>query len=344
MYTSKVWNLLKDLSDKDGITEIMLNDYDSVLVERNNKFIKLKSDFVKEDIVIFVKEVAKLNKRPCNYDNPILDGMLEDGSRINVIIPPYSGRCPAITIRKYKDILSFDGGKELFSLNKKWKSFVKSLVKARFNIIISGGTGVGKTTLMNLLLNEVSDDERIIILEDTKEIKITHPNTVRIESNVGASYKNPLKLRDLLKNILRMRPDRIILGETRGEEMFDFVQAMNTGHNGSICTIHANSIRDTLSRIETLMMTANSDMPLLALRKQMSSAIDFIIQVNKTKKGERIVEQVSEVTSMEGENILTLDICNYSQDSERLAGIGLTPTYIERLVEAGLPANFFESE
>ena len=336
---NSVWALIQELAGKKGITEIVINNPHSVFVERAGQFIQLKASLTKTHILEFINEVAKYNKKECNSNTPILDGNMPDGSRINVIMCPFVQDCPAITIRKYlKNIKSFDAVPSIFGLTPKWVTFLKALVHAKANVIVSGGTGVGKTTLLNLLLHELNLTERVITIEDTIELSVDIPNLVRLEARNGTN----MTLRELVKNTLRMRPDRIIIGETRGGELFDLLQAMNTGHDGSMSSIHASSPAECLSRMETLFMMAGFDVPVKVIRKQISTAVNFLIQLERGRDGSRILSQISEITGMESENILLQTIATYEDGSLRETGI--TPKILNVLHQhGGLPLDFFNS-
>lgn len=342
---NSVWQLLQDLSTKSGITEIVINSPRVVFVEREGRFIQLNVQLTKNDIMHFVDEVASMNKKICNSESPILDGNLPDGSRINIIVEPFSKGCPAITIRKYlRHIKSFDSTTNIFSLSPRWIEFLKALVYSRCNIIVSGGTGVGKTTFMNLLLNEIPHAERVVTIEDTLELSFSLPNLVRLEARGTLEGKGAgLTVRDLVKNTLRMRPDRIVIGETRGGELFDLLQAMNTGHEGSMSTIHANSTAECLGRFETLFMLAGYDVPYHVVRRQISSAVDFIIQLSRDREGNRIVSKISEVTGVERDQILLQDIATW--EDERLISTGITAKRMQKIHRhGGLPIDFFNSK
>lgn len=338
---NSTWKLLNDLSSKKGISEIIINNVDNIYIERDGELIRLNVRLSPDDIMGFCKDIAKFNKVNFNSNHPIIDGVMPDGSRINIISQTYTTAAPAITIRKYlKSIQTFDDSPGIFGLSDKWKTFIQSLVYAKQNIIISGGTGNGKTTFMNLMLREVSPTERVVTIEDTKELQINLPNTVRLVSKgLSSNIENPLTIRELLKNTLRMRPDRIIIGEVRGAEAFDLLQAMNTGHDGSMCTIHANNPAECLSRLENLFLFAGFDVPMMAVRQQLSTAVDFIIQLDRERGGKRVVRKISEVTNMEGDRILLQDIGVY-EDGEAIF-TGLVPKRMKILMEYGLNQNFF---
>lgn len=341
--TNAIWNLINDLNKKSGITEILINGPKNVFVERGGQFIQLSANLPAKDITEFIKEVADINQKVCDHDHPIMDGNLPDGSRINIINEPFVQGSPAISIRKYlKNISSFDNNPSVFGLTPKWIEFFKAMMSAKLNVVVSGGTGVGKTTFLNLLINEIKKEERLITIEDTLELSINLPNVVRLESGAKSlQSKSNLSTRDLVKNTLRMRPDRIIIGETRGPELFDLLQAMNTGHEGSMTSVHANSGTECLSRMETLFLLAGFEIPLIVVRKQMTSAINFIVQLGRDHQGQRVIMEIIEICGMEGPVMLTQQI------AERVDGHlvfkGIPPKVIEQLHQQGAMAyNFFE--
>lgn len=342
--TNAIWNLINDLNKKTGITEILINGPRHVFVERAGQFIQLNANLPASDISTFIKEVATQNQKVCDHDNPILDGTLPDGSRINIINEPFVQGSPAISIRKYlKTISSFDNNPNVFGLTPRWIEFFKAMMTAKLNIVVSGGTGVGKTTFLNLLINEIAASDRIITIEDTLELSITLPNVVRLESGAKSlQSKSNLSTRDLVKNTLRMRPDRIIIGETRGPELFDLLQAMNTGHEGSMTSVHANSGGECLSRMETLFLLAGFEIPLVVVRKQMASAINFIVQLGRDTEGQRVIVEIIEVCGMEGQTMLTQTIASREDGFLRFKGIA--PKVFDSLHrDGGLPYNFFEN-
>lgn len=339
--SNTVWTLVKELAKKRGITEITINDENHVFVEREGKFIQLQYPLVADHITQFAKDVAMINDRPLGDGNPILDGNLPDGSRINIIMPPYTPKTPAITIRKYlRSIKTFEMDEYIFKLGPKWIQFIRALIACRKNIIVSGGTGVGKTTFMNLVLHEINPVERVLVIEDTRELSVQLPNLVQLEARQFFKKGTALKIRDLVKNALRMRPDRIIVGEVRGEEIFDLLQAMNTGHEGSMCSIHSNSPKECLSRMETLYLLGTSDIPMVAVRKQISSSVDFIIQLKRDRDGKRCVDEIFEVTGMEGGTILSQAVAK--RENGLLEFTGLAPRDLQEFVKVGgLENNFF---
>lgn len=337
-----IWKLLSDLENKKGITEIIINDPDHVYIEREGTLIRLNTNLDIKDFNSFCENVASFNNARFDNEYPIIDGTLADGSRINIISGNYTNKTPAITIRKYlHEIKNLDDLDGKFGMTADVITLLKSLVKSRMNIIVSGGTGVGKTTFLNLLLQEVSAQERIITVEDTKELNFKIPNRVSLIANSNLSYtKNPLKMRDLIKNTLRMRPDRIIIGEVRGAEAFDLLQSMNTGHDGSMCTIHSNSCAEALSRLENLFLYAGIEIPIKAIRYQMSTAIDFIIQLDKDRNGQRVLSRIAEVSNMEGDTVLLQNLVENTEDGVQFSG--LVPKRINDLFSrGGLEADFF---
>lgn len=338
---NSVWKLFEELSRKSGISEIIINNENNIYVEREGELIRLNVSLNAADIKAFIVDVAKFNDLPFDVEHPILDGSLHDGSRINIIDGSFSGGSPAITIRKFlKTIKSFSESPGIFSLSPKIVEFLKMLVVSKQNIIVSGGTGTGKTTLMNLMLQELPVHERVITIEDTRELVIKIPNSVRLLTKTHlVQGRATLTTRDLLKNTLRMRPDRIIIGEVRGGEAFDLLQAMNTGHDGSMCTIHANNPFEALSRLENLFLFAGFDVPLKAVRMQMASAIDFIIQLEKTRDGKRIISKISEVTGMEGDRVLLSDLISQKDGIPEFTR--LVPTRIKTFMEYGMKSDFF---
>jgi pilus assembly protein CpaF len=337
---NRVHELVEELGKKAGISEVIINRLDNVYVEKDGEMIRLDAKFSEEEVEDFAQTIAHHNRKDFDKDHPILDGNLPDGSRINIIHKDYTNAQHAITIRRYlKSIKSFEGSPGIFGLSSEWVEFLKILVKARTNIIVSGGTGVGKTTLLNLLLQEIQNKERVITIEDTRELQFNLPNVVRLEARPPLIDRTGLTIRDLLKNTLRMRPDRIIVGEVRGGEVFDLLQAMNTGHEGSMTSVHANSPGECLLRLENLYMLAGYDLPLKALRYQISSAIDFIVQIRRDKNGQRVIHQITEVANMEGDKILMQDVGVVKNGT--LQFTGLVPSCVAKLQKVGLPKDFF---
>lgn len=340
MAKNRMNDLIDELAKKSGISELIINNFDNVYVEKDGEMIRIDAKFSDEEINDFCHSIAAYNRKPFDSDYPILDGNLPDGSRVNLIHKDYTSTCHAITIRRYqKNIKTFDATPGIFGLTENWVNFLKILVKARMNVVVAGGTGVGKTTFLNLLLQEIPAKERVITIEDTRELQFNLPNVVRLEARPPVAELKGLMIRDLLKNTLRMRPDRIIVGECRGGEVFDLLQAMNTGHEGSMTSVHANSPGECLLRLENLYLLSGYDLPLKALRYQISNAVDYIVQIRRDKNGRRILHQITELNHMEGERILMQDIGLVKEDELRFTG--LVPSKMAKLHRAGLPKDFF---
>ena len=338
---------LEDLISRDDITEIMVNGPDNVYVEHKGVLYKTDTAFADDHQVLAAIDriVSPLGRR-IDESSPMVDARLKDGSRVNAIIPPLSLVGPSITIRKFaKTPLTVENLISYGSITAEIAHFLDVCVKIRKNILISGGTGSGKTTLLNILSGFLPAKERIITIEDAAELQLRQEHLVRLESRpANIEGKGEVTIRDLVRNSLRMRPDRIVIGECRGGEALDMLQAMNTGHDGSLTTIHANSPRDALARLETLVLMAGFDLPLRAIREQIASAISIIVQINREKDGSRKVVCVSEITKMEGDIITMQDLFQFRQDgwSEdgRLLGhfepTGAIPTFLEDIRRANL--------
>ena len=338
---------LEDLIDMPGITEIMVNGPDHVYVEYKGKLQRTDMSFADNAQVLAAIEriVSPLGRR-IDESSPMVDARLKDGSRVNAIIPPLSLVGPAITIRKFsKNPLQVDDLVRFGSITHKIADFLDVCVKIRKNIIISGGTGSGKTTLLNVLSGFLPETERIVTIEDAAELQLRQEHVVRLEARpANIEGKGEVSIRDLVKNSLRMRPDRIVIGECRGGEALDMLQAMNTGHDGSLTTIHANSPRDALARLETLVLMSGFDLPLRAIREQIASAISIIVQISREKDGSRKVNCVSEITKMEGDIITMQDLFVFRQDGwtpdGKMTGefipTGNVPTFMEEITRAGL--------
>ena len=252
-FNGPVWSLLDKLSKKSGITEVVINGPNDIFVEKEGKFTAIDIKINQKSIDEFIYDVGTFNRKEISETNPTFNGSLPDGSRINITTKPIRLEVPAITIRRFlKSIQTFDSRQGIFGLSNDWVQFMKAAIKARLNILVSGGTGVGKTTFMNLMLQEVSPLDRKIVIEDVREVNVQTPNTIRMESMILPNGRF-VSIRELVKNSLRMRPDRIIIGEIRGEEIFDLLQAMNTGHEGCFATIHANTPKECLNRLESFI-------------------------------------------------------------------------------------------
>ncbi len=338
---------LEDLISRDDITEIMVNGPDNVYVEHKGVLYKTDTAFADDHQVLAAIDriVSPLGRR-IDESSPMVDARLKDGSRVNAIIPPLSLVGPSITIRKFaKTPLTVENLISYGSITAEIAHFLDICVKIRKNILISGGTGSGKTTLLNILSGYLPAKERIITIEDAAELQLRQEHLVRLESRpANIEGKGEVTIRDLVRNSLRMRPDRIVIGECRGGEALDMLQAMNTGHDGSLTTIHANSPRDALARLETLVLMAGFDLPLRAIREQIASAISIIVQINREKDGSRKVVCVSEITKMEGDIITMQDLFTFKQDGwgedGRLLGhfepTGAIPTFMEDIRRANL--------
>ncbi|WP_295810649.1 ATPase, T2SS/T4P/T4SS family [uncultured Victivallis sp.] len=338
---------LEYLLERDDITEIMVNGPDQVYVERGGVLYRTDTAFADNNQVLAAIEriVSPLGRR-IDESSPMVDARLPDGSRVNAIIPPLSLTGPTVTIRKFSkkpftaaDLIRFG------SVSPDIIRFLAVCVAVRKNILISGGTGSGKTTLLNVLSSFLPNRERIVTIEDAAELQLHQEHLVRLESRPpNVEGKGAVTIRDLVRNALRMRPDRIVVGECRGGEALDMLQAMNTGHDGSLTTIHANSPRDALSRLETLVLMAGFDLPLRAIREQIASAIHIVVQISRERDGSRKIVNVSEITKMEGDVITMQDLFVFRQtgyDAEnRMIGVfeptGGVPTFLEEISRAKL--------
>jgi pilus assembly protein CpaF len=348
---------IQPLLDDPNITEVMVNGPFQVYTERNGKLTLTNVKFEDDDHVLRIIEriILPLGRR-IDADSPTVDARLPDGSRVNAVIPPVAIDGPSITIRKFfKEKLTINQLIELGSITNKMAEFLRACVVSRLNIVISGGTGSGKTTTLNVLSGFIPEDERIVTIEDAAELQLHQIHVLRLETkspNIDGS--GAVSIRDLVRNSLRMRPDRIVVGECRGGEALDMLQAMNTGHDGSLTTVHANSPRDTLSRLETLSLMSGLDMPLRVIREQIASAIDLIVHQSRLKDGTRKITNVTEVAGMEGNTIVMTDIFKIEQtgiDSNgkilaELKPTGIRPMFIERLEASGfkLGADVFSSQ
>ena len=307
---------LEDLLNDDDVTEIMVNRKDQIYIEKNGKLQLCEKTFTSDEQVMAVIEriVGPIGRR-IDESMPLVDARLKDGSRVNAIIPPLALKGPSITIRKFsKTPFTMDDLIGFGTLNKDIAKFLEICVFSRKNIVISGGTGSGKTTLLNVVSSYVPQEERIVTIEDAAELKLPQEHIVSLEARPpNIEGKGAIAIRDLVKNALRMRPDRIVIGECRGGEALDMLQAMNTGHDGSLTTAHANSPRDVLSRLETMVLMSGMDLPVRAIREQVSSAINIIVQESRLSDGSRRIVAVTEVTGMEGEVITLQDIFVFKQ-------------------------------
>ena len=313
-------DILQDLIDDKTVTEIMVNGPDCIFIEQSGKIRLWDRHFSsREKLEDVVQQVAGACNRVINEQNPIVDARLADGSRVNAVIAPVALNGPIVTIRRFPDKpIGMSDLIRFGSLSEEIASFLKKLVAAGYNIFISGGTGSGKTTFLNALSDFIPEDERIITIEDNAELQILHiPNLVRLEArNANIEGCVPISIRDLIRSSLRMRPDRIIVGEVRGAEAIDMIQAMNTGHDGSMSTGHANSAADMLSRLETMILMG-MDLPVPAIRGQLSSGIDLIIHLGRLRDGSRKLLELSEVRGMEDGRIRLCSLCSFEETEER---------------------------
>ncbi|MCJ7624201.1 MAG: CpaF family protein [Anaerolineaceae bacterium] len=298
------------------ISEVMVNGPDLVFIEKDGQIIetdvKYDNDF---HVILAINHILRPLGRFVDYDHPTVDARLPDGSRVNVVIPPVSHKGPCITIRKFLvDKLTIEQIVDLGSMTHPMAEFLEACVKSRLNIVISGNTSSGKTTLLNIMSGFIPNNERIITIEDSAELSLKQKHVISLESKpANPDGKGEVTIRDLVRNSLRMRPDRIVVGEVRGGESLDMLQAMNTGHDGSLTTVHSNSPRDTISRLETMAMMAGLEMPIRAIRKQVSSAIQLIVHQSRLLDGSRKTTHVSEVVGMEGDTVTLMDIFRFNQ-------------------------------
>ncbi len=337
---------IQPLLEDPAISEVMVNGPEKVYIERDGKLSRTNVKFENDSHVLRVIDRIILPLgRSIDTDKPTVDARLPDGSRVNAVIPPVAIDGPSITIRKFmNDKLSVEQLIEFNSITHKMAEFLRACVIARLNIVISGGTGSGKTTLLNVLSSYIPEDERIVTIEDAAELKLMQEHVVRLETkppNVDGVGR--VGIRDLVRNSLRMRPDRIVVGEVRGGEALDMLQAMNTGHDGSLTTLHANSPRDALSRLETMALMSGLDMPLKVIREQIASAVDLIVQQSRLKDGSRKVTSITEVAGMEGDVIVMTDVFKFEQTGVteggevigKLKPTGIRPLFGPRLEAAG---------
>lgn len=337
---------IQSLLDDDDISEIMVNSPKSVYVERKGKLVKTNVTFEDEDAVVRIIDriILPLGRR-VDHDRPMVDARLPDGSRVNAIVRPIAIDGPGITIRKFqKERLGIDELIEFGSLTKIMADFLRACVVSRLNLVISGGTGSGKTTLLNILSSFIPEDERIVTIEDAAELQLQQDHVLRMETKpADLDGKNAVFIRDLVRNSLRMRPDRIVIGECRGGEALDMLQAMNTGHDGSLTTLHANTPRDAISRLETMALMSGLELPLKVIREQIASAVDVIIQQSRLRDGSRKVTSITEVAGMEGDMIIMTEVFRFEQtgisEDDKVIGelkpTGIRPMFMPRLIASG---------
>jgi pilus assembly protein CpaF len=340
---------LQPFLDDETVTEIMVNAESAIYVERSGKLQRTSARFASEDHLRRVIEriVSQVGRR-IDESSPMVDARLPDGSRVNAIVPPLSVDGPSLTIRKFAkdpyqvhDLISFG------TMTPHIAELLEACVRGRLNILVSGGTGTGKTTLLNVVSSFIPEDERIVTIEDAVELQLHQEHVVRLESRPpNIEGKGHVPIRDLVRNSLRMRPDRIIVGETRGGEALDMLQAMNTGHDGSLSTVHANSPRDAISRLETMVLMAGVELPVRAIREQVASAVDVIIQIGRLRDGSRRVTHITEVQGMEGQVVTLQDVFAFDYgagvDADgRFLGhqrpTGIRPRFTDQLEQQGIP-------
>lgn len=337
---------IQPLLDDPQISEVMVNGPQKVYVEKKGKVTKTDVTFDNDEHVLKIIEkiILPLGRR-IDADNPTVDARLPDGSRVNAVIGPVAIDGPSITIRKFRkerftveDLIAFG------SITQSMADFLRACVASRLSVVVSGGTGSGKTTLLNVLSGFIPEDERIVTIEDAAELQLQQDHVVRMETkNRNTDGAGEVTVRDLVRNSLRMRPDRIVVGECRGGEALDMLQAMNTGHDGSLTTVHSNSPRDAISRLEILVMMAGMDLPVKVIRQQIASAVDVIVQQSRMKDGSRKVTAITEVVGMEGDTVVLTDIFKYEQTGISPEGLieggtkatGMRPLFNSRLEAAG---------
>ncbi|MDK9773089.1 CpaF family protein [Vibrio sp. B181a] len=308
---------IQSLVDDRTITDIMVNGANNVFFEKHGKLEKSDITFIDEEQVLTIaKQIAARIGRRVDELSPTVDARLEDGSRVNIVIPPIALDGTSISIRKFREQnIGLEELVEFGSMSMDMARLLSIASRCRMNILISGGTGSGKTTLLNSLSQYISEDERIVTIEDAAELRLEQPNLVRLETRAeSVEHTGLVTQRDLVINALRMRPDRIILGECRGSEAFEMLQAMNTGHEGSMSTLHANSPRDAISRVESMVMMANLNQPLDAIRRAIVSAIELVVQVNRLRDGSRKITSISEIVGLEGDSVVMEEIFRFQYD------------------------------
>jgi pilus assembly protein CpaF len=344
---------LQPLLEDESVTEIMVNGAKNIYVERKGKIHRVPVTFESNDHVMRIIDriVAPLGRR-IDESSPYVDARLADGSRVNAVIPPISLVGPTLTIRKFAKVpITLEQLVQYGTLTAEALQFCKACVESRLNVVISGGTGSGKTTLLNILSSFIPSDERILTIENAAELQLRQEHVVTLESRpANIEGRGEISIRQLVVNALRMRPDRIIVGEIRDDAALDMLQAMNTGHDGSMTTLHSNSPRDTLSRLETMTLMAGMELPVRAIREQVSSAIDLVVHQERMRDGSRKVTYITEVSGMEGDVITTTDIFVFEQTGfengkvlGRLRPTGLRPKFMDKIEGAGihLPPTIF---
>jgi pilus assembly protein CpaF len=337
---------IQPLLDDPDISEVMVNGPQNVYVEKSGKITKADVSFVNDDHVMqLIFRIVSPLGRVVDENHPAVDARLPDGSRVNAVIPPVAIDGPSITIRKFsQERLNVSQLIKYGSLTQSMAEFLNACVVSRLNILISGGTGSGKTTTLNALSSFIPEEERIVTIEDAAELQLNQEHVVRLETkSSNPDGSGGMSIRDLVRNSLRMRPDRIVVGEVRGGEALDMLQAMNTGHDGSLTTLHANTPRDAISRLETMTLMSGLDLPIRVVREQIASAIDLIVQQSRLRDGTRKVTQITEVVGMEGDTVVLTDVFKYTQTGTdgdghvigELKPTGIRPMFENRLEMAG---------
>lgn len=330
---------IQEFLEDPEITEVMVNNSSTIYVERAGKLYRTDRRFIDEAHLLRIidKIVARIGRR-IDESSPMVDARLPDGSRVNAIVHPLAINGPMLTVRKFsKEPFTSDDLIGFGTLSERTAAFLEACVRGKLNLLISGGTGTGKTTLLNVVSAYVPAGERVITIEDAAELRLGQDHVLRLESRpANIEGKGQVTIRDLVRNSLRMRPDRIIVGEVRGAEALDMLQAMNTGHEGSLSTIHANSPRDALSRLETMVLMAGLDLPVRAIREQVASALDVLVHLNRLPDGSRRVTQISEVQAMEGDTIVLQDVFQFDYS----AGVDDHGRYLGQLRPTGIRPKF----
>ncbi|MGH2688656.1 MAG: CpaF family protein [Actinomycetota bacterium] len=328
------WGPLEDLMADGTISEIMCNGFDEIWIERRGLIERTDAAFASRQAYrqVIDRMLATVGRR-VDESSPMADGRLPDGSRINAIVPPLSTKAPVLTVRRFRqvpftvtDLITHE------SISADAAVFLEAAVRGKLNVVISGGSGTGKTTLLNVLSAFIPVNERILTIEDAAELRLGQPHVVSLESRpANIEGQGQVTIRDLVRNALRMRPDRIVIGEVRGGEALDMLQAMNTGHEGSLTTVHANAPRDALARIETMTLMAGMDLPLRAVREQVASALDVIVQLDRRSDGKRVVSAITEVQGREGDTVILQDV--FTRKGNLLSATGLRPKVLDKLAE-----------
>lgn len=347
-YALRRMDVLQELLEEQDVTEIMVNGMDGIFLERNGKLSRWEKNFYSKDRILeIIQQMIGSCNRIVNESQPIVDARLDNGDRVHVVLPPVAVNGPILTIRRFpEEPITMKRLLELDSISKEESVFLRDAVRAGYSILVAGGTGSGKTTFLNALSESIPSDERIVVIEDTAELQIRSiPNLVRLETRAaGTEDCREITIRDLIRASLRMRPSRIIVGEVRGEEAFELLTCLNTGHDGSISTCHANSTRDTVSRLETMVLMG-MELPLQAIRRQIASGIDLIVYLGRLRDKSRRLLEITEITGMEGEQVALNPLFLFRETGEvsgRICGIQEKigeMKKIEKFSRAGIPAS-----